>query len=272
MKIKLVATDLDGTLIPTGRSTPEIVLDTLEEVMEQGIYVVPATGRTLSGIPSEILSLTGLRYVISSNGAVITDVQTGQRVYERLIPPAEAAALLRRLYTYDAYACAYIENQPFNWRTLPGFLRRYYRNIAFFQQNPRYDLAAYIEENALHVEKIFVAVASQEEKVLLRSEMRQFSDLQLTSTSAWNLELTYRDADKGNALAWLGKSLNILPEEILAMGDNENDHTMLRLAGIAVTPSNGTDATREIADMVIPSCDHCGTASYLREHLLKGGK
>ena len=57
MQIRLIATDLDGTLVPAGGSTPERVLLTLEEAMRRGILVVPATGRTLTSIPPEISGL-----------------------------------------------------------------------------------------------------------------------------------------------------------------------------------------------------------------------
>ena len=108
MQIRLIATDLDGTLVPAGGSTPERVLLTLEEAMRRGILVVPATGRTLTSIPPEISGLSGIRYIISSNGAAITDRKERRRIHETLIPAPAAAEILRRLSVYGVYSCAYI--------------------------------------------------------------------------------------------------------------------------------------------------------------------
>ena len=76
------------------------------------------------------------------------------------------------------------------------------------------------------------------------------------------------EADKGQALAWLSRELEISSGEILAMGDNENDYTMLTFAGTAIVPANGTDVTRQIATCVVPDCLRCGTAEYLETHVL----
>ena len=140
MQIRLIATDLDGTLVPAGGSTPERVLLTLEEAMRRGILVVPATGRTLTSIPPEISGLSGIRYIISSNGAAITDRKERRRIHETLIPAPAAAEILRRLSVYGVYSCAYIHDTVYNWSELPSFLSNYYKNLEHFHKNGKKDI------------------------------------------------------------------------------------------------------------------------------------
>lgn len=269
MKVRLIATDLDGTLIPYGKTIPEAVLTALQEALDRGIFVVPVTGRSFAAIPPEILSLSGLRYVISSNGAVILDLEQDRVLCRTLIPAGEAAAILRMLQEQGVYSCAYSGNRIYNWARLPSYLEQYYRpRMKIFLQNPREDLAGFLEQNGLDVEKMFIAVHEERKREELRWELQSRPGILLTSSSPWNLEVNHRDADKGTALRRLARHLSLPPDEILAMGDNENDLTMLRFAGVSAAVENGTREAKAAAQMVIPGCEQAGAAQFLRKNIL----
>lgn len=269
MKVRLIATDLDGTLIPYGKAIPEAVLDVLQEALDRGIFVVPVTGRSLAAIPPEILSLSGLRYIISSNGAVVQDLQEDRVIRQTLIPAAKAAAILRQLQKMEIYSCVYSNNRIFNWEQRPSYLEQYYRQrMNIFRQNPKKDLAAYLEENGLGVEKIFIAVYEEEKREETRRSLREQEGLLLTSSSRWNLEVNHQNADKGTALSWLAGQLSLSPMDILAMGDNENDLTMLRFAGISVAPENGTWEAKGVAQLAMADCEQAGAAAFLKKNVL----
>ena len=268
MQIRLIATDLDGTLVPAGGSTPERVLLTLEEAMHRGILVVPATGRTLTSIPPEISGLSGIRYIISSNGAAITDRKERRRIHETLIPAPAAAEILRRLSVYGVYSCAYIHDTVYNWSELPSFLSNYYKNLEHFHKNGKKDPPSYIEENGLDVEKLFVAVGDPDTRNMIRQEFGDLPGLHLTSSSSYNLEFNRCDADKGKALRWLCDYLEIPMHQVLAMGDNENDHTMLQTAGITIAPENASDETKLLVSQVVAACREGGTADFIRKWIL----
>lgn len=269
MNIRLIATDLDGTLVPAGKSTPEKVLLTLSQVMQAGIYLVPVTGRTLTSLPPEILSLSGIRYIISSNGAVITDMQSNERIHETLIPAGVAAEILTRLQAYPVYSSVYINNQVYNRAELPDFIHRRYRNLDHFHKNRQADLARFVEQNGYDAEKIFVAVDDPEIRRQIRLEMGGIPGVQLTSSAPYNLEFNRMDADKGKALAWLCEYLGIPTDNVLAMGDNENDHSMLRLAGLSIAPENASPETKKMVSQVVADCQKGGTADFLKEWILR---
>ncbi len=267
--IRMIATDIDGTLLPAGYARiPERVLCALRRALEAGIYVVPASGRMCSVIPEELMELPGVRYAISCNGAAVTDRKTGECIYSKRIPEDQAAELLRRLQKYDVYTCAYLPDGAYNWNRLhPGLAVHYSNRLPFFRQNPCEDLAAFVEEHGMPVEKIFVAVFSPEERDRVRREMGTLPGIHITSSSPRNLEINHIEADKGRALSWLSRHLGISAEHILALGDNENDYTMLTFAGTAVAPANATDVVRGIATEIVPDCARCGAAVCL-ERLL----
>ncbi len=272
MQIEMIVTDIDGTLIPMGKTAPPRVLQALSRVMEKGILVVPATGRTKGGLPKELAGLSGFRYLISSNGAVITDLKKNHRILEELISPRDAADLLRELAQYQVYTCVYIQDEPYNWTKLPEFLGEYYQNLQFFQKNAKEDLAEFIETQELKVEKIFVAISSQEDREEIRRKFVDRPTITVTSSSSWNLEFNHVRADKGKAMRFLCDFLGIARENTIAMGDGENDHSMLKEAGLAISLENAEAQTKAIADKIISACQEEGVATFLEETFLDDGK
>lgn len=267
--IRLIATDLDGTLIPAGKKIPEPVLRALQKAIDSGIEVVPASGRSLAAIPPEILRLSGLHYAISSNGAMVQDLKKNQVLRRVLLPAPEAADLLRFLHREQVYSCVYSENQIYNWQKLPEDLEQYYPSrMTIFHQNPQEDLAAFLEQRGLGIEKIFVAVWDEEKRKKIRRELERWPDAQVTSSSLWNLEVNRKGADKGSALAWLSNMLHIPREEVAALGDNENDRTMLAFAGRPASPENGMPEAKELARELFPPCEDAGAAEWIQKILL----
>ena len=90
MDIQLIAFDLDGTTLTQHKTISQENRRALEDAARQGILLVPASGRMKDFLPQEITSLPGVRYVISANGAGVYDLQTGQVVWQRLIPNEKA--------------------------------------------------------------------------------------------------------------------------------------------------------------------------------------
>ena len=267
--VRLIATDLDGTLVPSGRPVPEPVLAALQEALDRQIQVVPASGRSLAAFPEEILGLSGLRYVISSNGAMIQDIRERRLLRQVLIEASDAAEILRMLYQEGLYSCVYSGNKIYNWRWLPSYLERYYASrMSIFRQNPQEDLAAFVEQCGSGVEKLFIAVHDPRQRERIRQNLGKWPDVRITSSSSWNLEVNRQGADKGSALAWLADWLRIPQEETAALGDNENDRTMLAFAGHSAAPENGTKEAKMLARELFPPCEDGGAAVFLKKILL----
>ena len=109
MGIKLIATDMDGTFLDDEKNIPEENLKALMECADRGIEIVPATGRTVLGLPEEIKALPGVRYAITTNGAVVADLKEDREVSTCRIPTELAVKVMtmaresRDDIMYDAY-------------------------------------------------------------------------------------------------------------------------------------------------------------------------
>lgn len=107
-----------------------------------------------------------------------------------------------------------------------------------------------------------MAVGDPDTRNMIRQEFGDLPGLHLTSSSSYNLEFNRCDADKGKALRWLCDYLEIPMNQVLAMGDNENDHTMLQTAGITIAPENASDETKLLVSQVVAACREGGTADF----------
>jgi Cof subfamily protein (haloacid dehalogenase superfamily) len=114
-------------------------------------------------------------------------------------------------------------------------------------------------------------VAISADAVLLnrvRREMEAIETVTVTSSDRNNFEVLNRNVSKGKALEYLGRLLNIKPEETVAMGDNENDDSMLQYAGLSIAMGNAENSIKEIADYITLSNDRHGVSEAIKKFLL----
>ena len=87
MDIRLIALDLDGTVFDDKKNISPRTLAAMQAALDKGIAVVPATGRTVEGVPEQFLNLPGVRYALTSNGATVADLQTGETLVSQCFDP-----------------------------------------------------------------------------------------------------------------------------------------------------------------------------------------
>lgn len=265
----MIATDIDGTILPAGdKEIAAGIIEALTDAAAAGIIVVPATGRLYSNMPKQLLDIPAVRYIITSNGASIIDRKEGGPVYQQLIPAALGAELLRKLTEYHVFTSVYLTDGVYNWSVLPEELKVHYAyRIPFFSQNPKVDLPGFVEAHGVPVEKIFTAIFEEEDKERIRREMGDIPGIRITTSTRWNLEVNAARADKGTAVKWLAEKLGIARENILAMGDNENDLTMLSYAGVTAVPDNASPALDGLASYRLPDARTEEAVRFLKDIL-----
>lgn len=101
IKARMIGLDLDGTLLTTEKEFTPYTKEILRKAIAQGIVVLPATGRPLSGIPGELLHFPGIRYAITANGARVVESQTGSTIEEKLVSAPIARKVLEIFEHYD---------------------------------------------------------------------------------------------------------------------------------------------------------------------------
>lgn len=273
--MKIIALDLDGTLLNVQKELTDRTRRALKQAADQGNWIVPATGRALQAIPTEILSLPFVRYVISINGASVSDETTGERLYRADIPKETALALMDFAKRYDCmYDCYWQDTGWSNRRFLERV--RYYNHfdeevvkLILRSRQPVEDLEAIIRSEADAVQKVQLCFRNLDEREQARTALKSaFPDIAATSSFQNNLELNWKTADKGRGLMVLAEHLGVSRADTVAFGDSSNDLSMLRAAGVGVAMGNASDEVKAACDAVTAPNTEDGVAQYIEQHVL----
>lgn len=273
MNIKLVAFDLDGTLLRSDGSLTEPQMAALERAIEAGYLLVPTTGRSLAEIPDRLLDLEGIRYVITANGASIMDLEEDREIYADLIPPTAGSRLFDALLDRDIPFQAYSEGVTFCDERYMQTMIRFYGNLGehYNQITERMrfvgSLPSYFKKTDRSIEKIYIHKiegSSREEILALVDELDGVEKL---TSNPFNLEINSATADKGAGLAQLCTGLGIPRENVMALGDGENDIGMIGFAGFSVAMGNGVPGLKKAASYVTVSNDDDGLEVAFRKFL-----
>lgn len=276
MAIKLIALDLDGTLLTSDKRVSPAVREALESCIEKGIWIVPATGRSSTGIPPEILTVKGLRYAIATNGASVEDLVENKVLLKHRIEMQYALKILDIVKTYPVMYDAYIEGMGKSEYRFLEALEEYVPNseIRRLIRQTREgvnSLRDYIEEREVDVDKINVTFKDRAIQKELENILLGLDQIVVTSSVANNLELNAKAATKGNGLAFLTEYLHLKREETMAVGDEGNDQSMIEQAGIGVAMGNGNEQVKSRADYVTATNDEDGVAEAIKKLVFAEG-
>jgi Cof subfamily protein (haloacid dehalogenase superfamily) len=271
--VRLIALDLDGTLLDSDKQLPQDNRAALERAAGEGAEIVPATGRFYKGMPQIIRELPFVHYVISVNGAEVYDVARGKTVCESVIPFERAVSVMERLDAIDVIYDCYQGGWGWMTKSFYDIAQQYAANIHSLEmiknlRTPVPELKACLTERAKGVQKIQVFFRDMKlREKMLASLPVEFPDLVVTTSIVNNIEINSREATKGNALKKLAEYLEIPVSQTMAFGDDTNDISMLRAAGIGVAMGNADERVRQAADFVTTDCDSSGVAAALKNIL-----
>lgn len=276
MGIRLIATDLDGTLLDDKKQVPERNMQALQECAARGIVIVPATGRTVRGIPDRIRELPGVRYVITTNGAVVADLEENCIIDSCRLPMEKAVEIMELAadssdeIMYDAY----IDGDGFSMERFLSNVRYYVKTEGMEEliRKTRQvvpDTIQYVRDQAKEVDKINFFFVDLDAKERMRETLKTVEGILVTSSIPNNLEINAAGADKGGALLRLASYLNMEPAETMAFGDGENDLSMMEKAGISIAMENGEKSVRKAADYVTLTNEEAGVAAAIEKFILK---
>ena len=274
-KIKIIAIDLDGTLLNSNKELTPCNLAALNRAAEAGIHIVPTTGRFYGGMPEAIRQLPFIKYAITINGAQAADVTTGEVIYKAEIPCNQAIRIMEFLDIYPVIYDCYQDNDAWMTAELKARIDEtvsdvHYRKMLHELRKPVDELKHTLFERNRDVQKIQFFTNKPEVRTFLMEELpHRFEDLCVTSSTPDNVEINQRCANKGEAILALAEHLGIKREEVLAFGDGLNDLTMLKAAGIGVAMANASDKVKEFADRITRSCDEDGVARGIEEICFK---
>lgn len=273
MDIRLIAIDMDGTLLDEEKRLSERNRQALETCIRRGIYIVPATGRPAGGIPEAVRTIPGVRYGILTNGAKVEDLETGKRIAEAQIGWQRAVEVLEFLSAYPAAYDPYINGRGKMEGRFRDHLDQYglppaMQKLVLSTRDQVEDEIALVRENRLSVEKINIFTADPTLRQYLWEQLAQWEDLIVTSSLEYNLEINAAAATKGSGLLCLARHLGLKQEQTMAIGDGSNDLSMIQAAGVGVAMENAMEMLKEQADYITASNEQDGVAVAIEHFIL----
>lgn len=275
MDIRLIALDLDGTLLTTDKKLTEHTINVLSRAAERGVHIVPATGRSLTGLTPKVKELPFIRYAITVNGAAVWDMERPALIAKQAFATEQAVKLWDFISGYHTMQDACIDGvarmAPEYYNKVEEFMpdepgRRLVRST----RRPTERLGELVADGKNSVEKfnLFFRADAEEKRQQAREALARFPGLSVTSSLGNNLEINHIDATKGKGLLSLAAHLSLSPEQTMAFGDGENDISMLAAAGLGVAMENAAEDVKAAADLVTLSNDEEGVAYSIEKYVL----
>lgn len=272
--VKIIALDLDGTLLDSAKRLSARNRAALEKAAARGALIVPTTGRFFNGIPEEVRTLPCVRYAITINGAQVIDGRTGAALVREEIPLDTALAIMRLLDGHDVIYDCYQDNAAWMTAALKDKCaayapdEHYLRMIREWRQ-PVDDLKATLAARGRAVQKIMLFARDLAVRAAIADALAAgFPQVAVSSSTFNNLEINIRTAHKGVALERFAAHMGCGLENCMAFGDGLNDLTMIQAAGVGVAMANACPEVRTAADHITLSNDADGVAAALARFAL----
>jgi len=266
LKYKLLAADLDGTLIGEDFIISPKVKDAVCRVMEKGVRFTIATGRAFGSTLPFAQELGINTPLICYQGGLIKDHLSGRVIYEQSVPLPLAQELIRftrqRGLHLNVYlgGCAYVE------RMTPE--ARYYTRITKAAVYPVGDMLAFLDRSPM---KFIIVLSDEGATRPLAAELGALFAGQMRFVRSYPrfVEGIPLDVSKGHALAYLADHLGLSLEETIGVGDNDNDLELVEQAGLGVAMGNASPALKAAADYIAPPVDEGGVIEVIERFVLR---
>lgn len=265
MQYRLLAADLDGTLVDETTVFTARVKEAVRRVQEKGVHFTIATGRTFQATLPFARELAVLSPLICHQGGLIKDPLSGQVLFRRAIPLPLAREVIGFAEKKDLALTLFLDDEAYVSQLRPEAEEFIRLNSPPLQ--PVGDLEAFLNEEPT---KFMILCPDGEATERLLPEVQNLfaPKMKVVRSHPNFIELTPPDVSKGAALAWLAAYLGVSREETMAIGDQDNDVEMLAWAGLGVAMGNATNAVLAAADYVAPPIWEDGAAFAIEKFIL----
>lgn len=275
--IKLICIDMDGTLLNSDHEVSERNKEALKKARELGVNIAITTGRLFCSARyySDLIGID--TPVIASNGSYIKNKFNDTAILENPMPKDVAIEIYNIVKKHGLTV-------NFNsWDTLirEDFIPENHAYYIMNQDLPEEkkvkflvceDIIPTLEDFQGNILKgiVFEEGENKDNLWAAKDELKDtFGDkLHVVSSGDNNFEVMMGNSSKGNAVAYLAESLGIKPEEVMCIGDSENDISMIKYAGVGVAMGNGLDIVKEVADYITDTNNNSGVGKAIENLVL----
>lgn len=260
MKYKFIAVDMDGTLLNSNGLITEDTVSGIRRLVSQGIIFTISTGRPIQGVEkyTSLLNLKGP--VITYNGAMIVDAETHETLFERGLMRNDVIKIYELGLSYNTTMCIWAGNQLYGNR-LDSRIHDYKR------------LSGVEPIKIDHIEEILdIGVtkilwyddANKIEMIMHELSCELFSEVTFCTSKPTFLEFFNNKVSKSEAMRQIGLMYNVMPEEMIAVGDGLNDLSMIQYAGLGIAMGNADEEVKKNAQYITSSNDADGVLNALK--------
>ena len=286
---KLVAIDLDGTMLNSYGVVSEETKNTIKEVEKQGIEVIIASGRPIDSIKEIAKEIESKNYFIAGNGAIIYDMKKDEIIYEKTLSKEKVLEIIKiceeNSISYNVYTEREILATSLKYNVL-----YYHKENLKKEENKKtkINIVNNMYEYVKNKEdaRFLKITICDESKTVFNSIIKKLKDVKnieildvshmarktiVHGTEEYQIsyyytEISTENVDKWEAIKFLIEKLNIKKEEVIAIGDNSNDKNMIKNAGLGIAMKQSTPSVLEIADEVTESNNEDGVAEILQKY------
>lgn len=288
---KLIAIDLDGTLLNSYGQISEKNRNALNKAKEHNAEIIIASGRTTDSVRNIANDIGAKSYIICGNGSLIYDLQKEEIIYDKFIDKKKALQIIEICEQNSIYYNIYTENMVIT-KTLNNNVLFYYQENASKPDNKKtkinivQDIYKYVEE--LENQHILKITISDSNSIIFNGiirKLRNIKDIDVldvahmsrkiiktgteeTVIEYYYTEITSKNVDKWYAIEYLMDKLNIQRQEVMAIGDNVNDQTMLENAGMGVAMANSAPYIQKMGKVVTDTNNNDGVAKAIEKYIL----
>lgn len=273
MNYKLICIDMDGTLLSDAKKVPEENIIAIKKARELGVKIAITTGRMFTSARYFAELIEAFGPVIASNGAYIREHDGEKEIEKYILGKENALNILEVLKNYDINTffnthLGIVTNKPvadgntymeMN-KKLPEDLK-----IKFFVYD---DLKNGIE---IHHEEILkcICIDKDLDKISeIKKEILKIPNLEVVSSHLDNFEIMTKGVSKGRAVEAIAKYYKIKREEIICIGDGENDLSMIEFAGLGIAMGNASDEVKAVAGYTTDTNENAGVAKAIEKFIL----
>lgn len=281
MKIQCIAMDMDGTLLRDDQTIDPVTLKSLRKAQEQGIMIILATGRDISGVDfvSEALNLEkGNHYIAGVNGQIVYSFAKKEYWVDEVLGTKDAKLILHTAKKYGCEAVCFCGYDIYDY--VPWNMQMIKKASFLFQGISRDYGLKQGKRNLIRIHDVDHEITQDINKCIyiqripffrrhLEAMRAELADYELVCVGPTWIEIMPKGVSKGNAILHIAKENNIPKENILCFGDAENDISMMEMIPHSIAMGNAMDTVKQKAWQVTESNMENGIAKALDRYVFQ---
>jgi len=269
---KLCVCDMDGTLLDSKGLITQENETVLKKLQQMGLEIIIASGRVDLMVKSFIKQLNLRGHVISCNGGLIRNIETGEIIYSKIMDKAAVKEIIMYCLDYSIDFMIYTSDMVYSNKGNPKMQKFENLNklLSADLQLPINGVDKSIIENIddIKVLKVLLICHNDEETESLQKYFSKYDTLTAVSSARGLLDIMASDTSKGNALKILSEKTGVDLSKAIAFGDNYNDIEMLKCVGMPIAMGNSVEDVKSCAKYITKSNNESGVAYAINKYVL----